>query len=47
MLGEGSISMIVSFVALIASVAAVVFNASSKKKEALATANSAQEVDVE
>ncbi len=42
--GEGSLSMIVSFVALIASVAAIVVSVSSKKK---VTANGAEESDEE
>jgi hypothetical protein len=43
--GEGSLAMIVSFVALIASVAAIVVNVSSKKKAVPATANNAAETE--
>ena len=45
--GEGSLTMIVSFVALIASVAALVVNVSSKKKAASATANNTTESEDE
>ena len=45
--GEGSLSMIVSFAALIASVAAVVVNVSSKKKEVPTTANRTAETEDE
>jgi hypothetical protein len=41
--GEGSLSMIVSFIALIASAAAIVSNVSSKKKEATETADNEAE----
>ena len=42
-LGEGSLTMIVSLIALIASVAAIAVNVSSKKKAVPATANNAAE----
>jgi hypothetical protein len=41
--GEGSLSMIVAFVALIASVAALVVNASSVKKKASSAADETEE----
>ena len=43
--GEGSLTMIVSFVALIASVAAIVVNVSSKKKAVPVAANGATETE--
>ena len=43
--GEGSLAIIVAFVALIVSVAAIVVNVSSKKKAAAVAANSAAEAD--
>ena len=45
--GEGSLAMIVSLVALIASVAAIVVNVSSKKKTAPVNANNAETKDGE
>jgi hypothetical protein len=43
--GEGSLAMIVSFVALIASVAAIVVNVSSKKKAVPVAANGAADTE--
>ena len=45
--GEGSLTMIVAFVALIASVAAIIVNVSAKKKAAPATASADKETDDE